>query len=80
MKTDLVLTMDEYRDQCCGVPKRGSPPGCDARHISMTAGDNPDLNAGEHGCRCDRWGHPCPGCAKTGRVKELQIGALAESK
>ena len=80
MKTDLVLTMDEYRDQCCVVPKRGSLPGRDVRRISITAGDNPDLNAGEHRCRCDRWGHPCPGCAKTGRVKELQIGALAESK
>jgi len=80
MKTDLVLTMDEYLDECCVVPKHVSPPAPDARHISITAGDNPDLNAGEHSCRCDRWGHPYPGCAKTGRVKELQIRALAESK
>ena len=80
MKTDLVLTMDEYRDQCCVVPKRVSLPGRDARHISITAEDQVDSSVEVHSCRCDRWGHPCPGCAKTGRVKELQIGALAESK
>ncbi len=80
MKTDLVLTMDEYLDQCRGVPQRLSPPSRDARHISIAAEDQVDSGVEVQSCRCDRWGHPCPGCAKTGRVKELQIGALAESK
>jgi hypothetical protein len=62
MKTDVVLTMDEYFDQCCVATKHVRPPASDARHISITGGDNLDLNAGQHGCRCDRWGHPCPGC------------------
>ncbi len=62
MKTDLVLTMDEYFDQCCIATKRLGPPAPDARHILITA--EGDLHPGTetHGCRCDRWGHPCPGC------------------
>jgi hypothetical protein len=67
MKTDRVLTIDEYReylDQCCVIPKpkRTSPPGCDARHIPITAEE--DLHSGTeaHGCRSDRWGHPCLDC------------------
>jgi hypothetical protein len=80
MKTDLVLTMDEYLDQCCIATKRVSPPAPDARHISIRAGDNLDLNAGEHGCRCDRWGHPCPNCVTPRRAKEQEVTSLAENK
>ncbi len=49
MKTDLVLTMDEYFDQCCIATKRVSPPAPDARHILITAGDNLDSGAEAHG-------------------------------
>jgi hypothetical protein len=61
MKTDRVLTMSEclanWYIGAIGV----KPPADDARHIPITAED--DLNGKQgHGCRCDRWGHPCPGC------------------
>jgi hypothetical protein len=62
MKTDEVLTIDRYLDQCCVVPKRLSPPAPDARHISITMKRERDSHAAAHGCRCDRWGHPCPDC------------------
>ena len=60
MKTDLVLTMDEYLNACCVAP-RIKPPTKDARHVPITTENVVDLHPKEHGCRCDRWGHPCPG-------------------
>jgi len=80
MKTDLVLTMDEYFDQCCIATKHVSRLAPDARHISIRPGDNRDLNAGEHGCRCDRWGHPCPNCVTPRRANEQEVTSLAENK
>jgi len=62
MKTDVVLTMDEYLDQCCIATKHVNLPAPDARHILITVGDNPGSGEGLHGCRCDRLGHPSPGC------------------
>jgi hypothetical protein len=59
MKTDLVLTMDEYLNAWRLTP-RVKPPTKDARHIPIT-GDIDPRNK-EHSCRCDRWGHPCPNC------------------
>ena len=76
MKTDLVLTIDEYLDQRCVVAKRLSPPGRDARHISITA----DSTVGVHSCRCDRWGHPCSGRLKSRPASEQAIATLAERK
>ena len=59
MKTDMVLTMNEYFDACCGVPKQVDPPAADnARHIPITSKGDIDPRSDEHGCRCDRWGHP----------------------
>jgi hypothetical protein len=60
MKTDVVLTMDEYLNACCVAPGV-KPPAKDARHVPITTEDDADRPR-EHGCRCDRWGHPCPGC------------------
>jgi len=60
MKTDAVLTMNEYLDACCGVPKHVNPPADNARPIAITS--EVDAWSEEHGCRCDRWGHPSPGC------------------
>ena len=65
MKTDVVLTMDEYLDQCCVLPKPVSPPAREARHVPITAENDLDLGGEAHGCRCDRWGHPCPGCVES---------------
>jgi hypothetical protein len=58
MKTDTVLTMNEYLDACCGVPKQVNPPADNARHILITSEGDIDPRSDEHGCRCDRWGHP----------------------
>ncbi len=35
MKTDTVLTMNEYFDACCGVPKHADPPADNAGHIPI---------------------------------------------
>jgi len=66
MKTDVVLTMDEYLNACCVTPGV-KPPGKDARHVAITTEDNTDLHRKERGCRCDRWGHPCLGDTDNGR-------------
>jgi hypothetical protein len=73
MKTDLVLTMDEYFDQCCALAKPVRPPESDARHISITAGDESKRDVGVHGCRCDRWGHPCADCVNSMALYALLI-------
>ena len=61
MKTDVVLTMGECLDECCAFWKPVSPPAPDARHVPIKARGDIDLKRETHGCRCDRWGHPCPG-------------------
>ena len=76
MKTDLVLTIDEYLDQRCVVAKRLSPPGRDARHISITA----DSSVEVHSCRCDQWGHPRSGRLKSRPAIEQESAILAERK
>jgi hypothetical protein len=59
MKTDTVLTMDEYFAECCIATKHVNPPADNARHILITSEGEMDPQSEEHGCRCDRWGHPC---------------------
>ena len=78
MKTDVVLTMDEYLDQCC-VWKPVSPPASDGRHVPITVGGDIGLKSEVHGCRCDRWGHPCPGCVKTPHEAEQNRGSFWRS-
>ena len=58
MKTDTVLTMNEYFDACCGVPKQVDSPADNACHIPITSEGDIDPRSDEHGCQCDRWGHP----------------------
>jgi len=41
MKTDTVLTMNEYFDACCGVPKHAHLPADNARHIPITVKSMP---------------------------------------
>lgn len=64
MKKDLVLTMNEYLDAYCIAPMHVKPPARDARHVPIALADDLESETEEHGCRCDRWGHPCPGCLK----------------
>ena len=33
-------------------------------HITHLLPIRNEHEKGEAGCRCDRWGHPCPGCSK----------------
>ena len=35
---------------------------------------------GEPGCRCDRWGHPCPHCLKPRTRSSLSRSGLAVSR
>jgi hypothetical protein len=56
MKTDTVLTMDECFAECCIATKYVNPPADNARHIPITR--EVDARSEDHGCRCDRWGHP----------------------
>jgi hypothetical protein len=66
MKTDLVLTMDEYLNACCVAP-RIKAPAKDARHIPITTEGDANLRPKKRGCRCDRWGHPCVDCTYNGK-------------
>jgi hypothetical protein len=55
METDVVLTMNEYLDQCCAFPKPVSPPAPEARHVPITVENDLESGTEAHGCRCDRW-------------------------
>jgi hypothetical protein len=58
MKTDRVLTMSECLASWYGGVSCVKPPADDARHIPVTSEENIDRRSEEHGCRCDRYGHP----------------------
>jgi hypothetical protein len=66
MKTDVVLTMDEYLDQCCAFPKPVSPPAPDARHVPITAENDLESGTEAHGCRCDRGAIRIPAASNPG--------------
>ena len=57
MKTDVVLTMDEYLDLCCVAPKHVNPPAGDARHVPVAAEGDVDLKSEAHGCGCVKSRH-----------------------
>jgi len=62
MRTDQVLTMEEFLHECCVGGARVTPPIPGARHIPVT--EENDLNSAvePNGRRCDRWGHACSDC------------------
>jgi hypothetical protein len=68
MKTDLVLTMDQYLNAWCVAP-RVKAPTRDARHIPITTEGDVNLHPKKRACRCDRWGHPCVDCNDNGKVR-----------
>ena len=78
MKTDLVLTRDEYVNECCVPPRRVSPPAGNARHVAIKIQNNVDPEPATAGCRCDRWGHPCPDCHKH-KTEPLSLAAVASA-
>ena len=64
MKTDRVLTTDEFFNEWATVPLHVDLPTCDARHIPIAEEKDADLRRNSRSCNCDRWGHPCPSCAE----------------
>jgi hypothetical protein len=62
MKLDRVLTMGECLASWYGGVSYVNPPADGARHVPITAKSDAELKDEAHPCRCDRWGHPCPGC------------------
>jgi hypothetical protein len=68
MKTDTVLTMNEDFAVSCTPTRHVNPPADNARHIPVTSEENFDRRSEEHGCRCDRWGHPCSDCKRKPRL------------
>jgi hypothetical protein len=58
MKTDTILTMDEYFADSCIATKHVNPPANNARHIPITNEGDIGPRSEEHAYRCDRWGHP----------------------
>jgi hypothetical protein len=73
MKTDVVLTTGEYLAMCCDSPNHVNPPGKDARHIPITAGEDAGTKNEEQGCRCDRWGHSCPRSTNSFSAHQFRI-------
>lgn len=62
MKTDRVLTTEQWINEWLAASPHVDPPACDARHVPITSEGNLDPRKKDHGCRCDRWGHPWPDC------------------
>ena len=62
MKTDRALTVQECLDEWFAVPTHVNAPGTNAHQIPVTAQEDVEVTIEVHGCRCDRWGHPCAGC------------------
>lgn len=79
MKTDRVLTMEECLDKWCVVPMRVDPP-CDARHIPIAEEKNADSATSTRSCNCDRWGHPCPGCAEPKIQPRVELSNFATNQ
>ena len=77
MKTDTVLTMDEYFAECCIATKHVTSPTDNGRHIPVTNEGDIDPRSEEHGCTCDRWGHPCPDCVQD-CLEKRQLCAAAD--
>ena len=73
MKTDRVLTMDEYFNGWGAVPMHVDSPACDARHIPIAQKKDVDFGPNARSCNCDRWGHPCPNCVEPKIQQQLQL-------
>jgi hypothetical protein len=80
MKTDVVLTMDEYLVQSCPWPKPVSEPAPDARHLPITIEGDIGLKGELRARRCERWGHLCPDCFDKGNVQTRSVRRFAFSK
>jgi hypothetical protein len=59
MKTDSLLTMEQYLDECRLVPTLAKSPARNARHVLVEPARDVDLAIEPQACTCDRWGHPC---------------------
>ena len=68
MKTNPVLPISADVDLACVGPERANPR------------ENVKPNTGRSGCRCDRWGHPCPGGRNHDAGNDREVTALAVDK
>jgi hypothetical protein len=73
MKTDRALTMKECLNEWGAVPMRVEPPACNARHIPIAEKKDVEPRRNKRSCNCDRWGHPCPGCAEPKIQPRLEL-------
>jgi hypothetical protein len=62
MKTDRILTTEEYLNKCSAIPMHVDPPAPGAPHVRIGAAEDVDSPTEMHACRCDRWGHPYSDC------------------
>ena len=76
MKTDLVLTMDEYLAMSCGIAKHVNPPTRAAQHIPITAEGDFGASNEARARYCNRWSHPCPGCTDQNHGKRVPVQDL----
>ena len=61
MKSDVLMTPDEFLDACFAV-HRASVPAGNAYHIEIDAASADPAQKIE--CHCRQEGNPCPGCTK----------------
>ena len=59
MKSDVLMTPDEFLDACFGI-HHCSPPASDARHVRIACDASTESQTVE--CRCTQAARPCKGC------------------
>lgn len=72
MKTDRVPSKQIRLNPSALVSNQAAPS------IPTTAAKSLVPNASGHAHRCDRWGHPCPGCVNSEASDGVQGRILAD--
>jgi len=71
MKTDSLLTVEQYLDKCRLVPTLAKSPARNARHVLVEPTSDVDLAIEPQARTCDRWGHPYDDCVDTKLSSEI---------
>lgn len=80
MKTDVVLTMDEFLHECRCAATNAKVPARNARRIPVEAPKDVEIEREGRGCRCDRWGHSCTECVERNAPRAGERGKLSTSQ